>query len=245
MSPPEKTMLEIIRAMMLDCQLLVLDEPTAALTNQESEQLFALIKRLTAKGTAILYVSHRLEEIFRISDRITIFRNGKYIRTERSIDTNKDQLIQWMSDAVVSKLKRSGGSDRNTAKQLEVNRLSTSDNRLREVSLFVRQGEIVGIFGLAGAGRTELLEAIYGLNPVKSGSFFIDGQPVQIRSPRQALDHGIVLIPEERKRDALIMNNINTELPCGIRIRDVNLTTLPPNRTSILSINPSNNLDKG
>lgn len=208
MSPPEKTMLEIIRAMMLDCQLLILDEPTAALSDQESEQLFSLMQRLTAKGTAILYVSHRLEEIFRISDRITVFRNGKYIRTERTADIHKDQLICWMSDTgdtVLSKEKRKRTVS-HQEKLLEIRQLSTDDNRIKEASLFLRQGEVVGIFGLAGSGRTELLEAIYGLTPKKSGQILINSDEAEIDSPRDAIDQGIVLIPEERKLDALVMN---------------------------------------
>jgi len=203
MSPPEKTMLEIVRAMMQDCRLLILDEPTASLTDQESERLFELIDRLTKKGTAILYVSHRLEEILRISDRITVFRNGKNVITVDTKEADQDQLIQWMSGISVQREHRSRAMSGEAV--LAVDKLTSSDGKIRNISLTVRKGEITGLFGLAGAGRTELLEAIYGLRGISSGSITVDGKTVTIRSPRQALDHRMVLIPEERKRDALVM----------------------------------------
>lgn len=204
MTPPEKTMLEIVRAAMLDCALLILDEPTAALTDQEAEKLFALIRRLASQGTAILYVSHRLEEIFRIADRITVFRNGRSVCTAQAAETNQDELIQWMSGVSVQAERRERRRTGETL--LEVERLATADGRVRNVNLKVRKGEIAGIFGLAGAGRTELLEAIYGLRPVVSGRMLLEGQPVVSRSPRESLDRGVVLIPEERKRDGLILS---------------------------------------
>lgn len=205
MSPPEKTMLEILRAMMLDCHLLILDEPTASLTDQESEQLFALIGKLTERGTAILYVSHRMDEIFRLSDRITVFRNGKHVATVGRNETDRNGLISLMNNKEYKQAKREEREITAGELVLEVRNLSTEDGKVKGVSLQVRQGEIIGIFGLAGAGRTELLETIYGLRPKSAGDIIFRGGHQTSISPRQSLDHGVVLIPEERKRDALVL----------------------------------------
>ncbi|QMV41354.1 sugar ABC transporter ATP-binding protein [Cohnella cholangitidis] len=205
MSPPEKTMLEILRAMMLECQLLILDEPTASLTDQEAERLFALIGRLTAQGTGILYVSHRMDEIFRLSDRITVFRNGQRIATVDTEATDKDSLIRLMSNAEVKKSEKRTGKTSAGEKVLELTGLSTKDGKVKNTSLNVSKGEIVGIFGLAGAGRTELLETIYGLREPAGGSIEVAGRKVKAPTPKRSLENGVVLIPEERKRDALVL----------------------------------------
>ena len=205
MSPPEKTMLEILRAMMLECQLLILDEPTASLTDQEAERLFALIGRLTAQGTAILYVSHRMDEIFRLSDRITVFRNGQRVATVGTAETDKDGLVRLMSNAEVKKSQKRTDKTAAGEKALDLSGLSTKDGKVKEVSLNVRKGEIVGIFGLAGAGRTELLETIYGLRESAGGSIEVAGRKANAPTPQRSLENGVVLIPEERKRDALVL----------------------------------------
>jgi ribose transport system ATP-binding protein len=206
-SPPEKTMLEILRAMMLDCRLLILDEPTASLTSQEAELLFQLIQKLTSQGTAILYVSHRLDEILRLSDRITVLRNGKLAGTLQKSEADKEQLIRLMTNAEVQKTtihKKGIAADEPVI--LNIENIETYDSRVKKASLTVRQGEIVGIFGLAGSGRTELLEAIYGIRPIKKGEISIANKRIDKFSPRYSLDHGVVLIPEDRRSDALIMN---------------------------------------
>ncbi|MFC5404576.1 sugar ABC transporter ATP-binding protein [Cohnella soli] len=205
MSPPEKTMLEILRAMMLECQLLILDEPTASLTDQEAEKLFALIGRLTAQGTAILYVSHRLDEIFRLSDRITVFRNGRRVDTVPGKTTTKEQLVRLMSNADVRQSGREAKQKATGEFALEVEGLSTADGKVKNVALNVRKGEIVGMFGLAGAGRTELLETIYGLRRPVGGKIKVAGRTETRLSPERSLANGVVLIPEERKRDALVL----------------------------------------
>jgi ribose transport system ATP-binding protein len=205
MSPPEKTMLEILRAMMLECQLLILDEPTASLTDQEAERLFALIGRLTKQGTAILYVSHRMDEIFRLSDRITVFRNGQRVDTVMGPMTTKEQLIRLMSNADLKQSQRESGKKAAGEAVLELNSLTTLDGKVKNTSLIVRKGEIVGMFGLAGAGRTELLETIYGLRESAGGDIKVGGKQVTKPTPRRSLDNGVILIPEERKRDSLVM----------------------------------------
>jgi len=206
MSPPEKTMLEILRAMMQECSLLILDEPTASLTDQESEQLFDLIGKLTAAGTSILYVSHRMDEIFRLSDRITVFRNGRHVATVNRQDTDRDGLISLMNDKEYKKAHREERDIRAGEPVLEVRGLHSEDGKVNGVDLQVRQREVVGIFGLAGAGRTELLETVYGLRRKSAGEIVLQGRTQTSTSPRRSLDQGVVLIPEERKRDALVMD---------------------------------------
>ncbi|MBP1994192.1 sugar ABC transporter ATP-binding protein [Paenibacillus eucommiae] len=206
MSPPERTTLEILRAMMLDCQLLILDEPTASLTDQESEMLFQLIHKLTANGTAILYVSHRMDEIFRLSDRITVFRNGQLAGTLQKAGTDKEALIRLMTNAEVKKSTfQKRFVDDTVPSVLTVSHAATMDGKVKDVSLTVRQGEIVGLFGLAGSGRTELLEAIYGSRPLKRGEVNIENNRLRAFTPRDALNRRVVLIPEDRRGDALIM----------------------------------------
>ncbi|MDB4868869.1 MAG: D-ribose transporter ATP-binding protein [Cohnella sp.] len=206
MSPPEKTMLEILRAMMLDCKLLILDEPTASLTDREAERLFMLIRQLTEQGTAVLYVSHRMEEILRLSDRITVFQNGRSMATVGRPEASKDRLITLMSSAGAMKSQALVKAVQVGEPLLEAKGLSTTDGKVRDIDLTVRQGEIVGLFGLAGSGRTELLETLYGLRDKAGGEVRFRGRRVAAASPRDSLDQGVVLIPEERKRDALVMD---------------------------------------
>lgn len=203
MSPPEKTMLEIMRAMMDDCRLLILDEPTAALTDRESERLFALIGRLVKQGTSILYVSHRMEEIFRLSDRITVLRNGRHVGTVSREEATRDSLVRMMTDSDVLPGTR-GRRDRPRGDLLlRVDGLATADGKVKDASFAVHRREIVGIFGLAGAGRTEMLEAVYGLRPVKAGEIRFSGAPLA-PSPASCLAKGIVLIPEDRRGSGMI-----------------------------------------
>lgn len=207
MSPSERTVLEILRAMMMDCRLLILDEPTASLTDQETELLFRLIHRLTAQGTAILYVSHRMDEIFRLSDRITVLRNGKLAGTVDKSEADRNLLIRMMTDSDVQEsAARKSVRPQSARTVLRADRLSTADGKVNRASLTVREGEIVGIFGLAGAGRTELLEAVYGSRPLKEGRVSIGNAALDKLSPAQSLRHGVVLIPEDRRSDALIMD---------------------------------------
>ncbi|MCH5584865.1 sugar ABC transporter ATP-binding protein [Shimazuella sp. AN120528] len=207
MTPSEKTMLEIMRAAMLDCRLLILDEPTAALNDEESELLFDLINKLVAKGTSILYVSHRMNEILRLSHRVTVMRNGKVAGTYFTKDMSKEKLVQLMTDqttAANKHIKRSVNSSKLDVLQLEG--VSSFDQKVQDVSLHVKQGEIVGIFGLAGSGRTELLETIYGTRKIRNGKLVIKGRNITSFSPKKSLSRGVILIPEDRRADGLILN---------------------------------------
>lgn len=214
MSPPERTMLEILRAMMLECRLLILDEPTAALTDREAELLFSLIGRLRSQGTAIVYVSHRMDEIFRLSDRITVLRNGKLAGTLTRSEATRDKLISLMTAGQAKTAGQPNGAgarsrtDPASAAPLIMRAagVATTDGKVKRASLDVRGGEIVGLFGLAGAGRTELLEAVYGLRPIHTGVVSVAGERIKRPSPRKSLNRGVVLIPEDRRGHALVMD---------------------------------------
>lgn len=202
LTPPQKTCLEIVRAMMTDCQLLILDEPTASLTDKESEILFGIIETLKKRGTSILYVTHRMDEIFRLTDRITIFKNGTKSGVVETKNTDKDGLIalmteKWTAEAVAR-------SSKIGPVRLEVQHLSSRDGIVKNVSFQAHEGEILGIFGLGGSGRTELLECIYGYRAVKSGSVQIGGIKRKKWSPGDSIRDGMVLISEDRRGKAMI-----------------------------------------
>ena len=204
LSPPQKTCLEIIRAMMNDCKLLILDEPTASLTDKESEILFDIIGKLKKKGTSVLYVSHRMDEIFRLTDRITVFKNGSMVSCVKTSEVDKDKLVSMMTDEWK-------GSDivhnKNFGKVLlEVQGIRTKDGVMKKGSLKVREKEILGVFGLGGSGRTELLEGIYGYRPITEGMVTIDGEQQNMLSPANSIKKGMVLISEDRRGKALVGN---------------------------------------
>lgn len=204
MSPPQRTCLEIVRAMMNECKLLILDEPTASLTDKESERLFKIIQTLKEKGTSILYVTHRMDEIFRLTDRITIFKNGEMVETLETAQTNKEALIAKMTD------NWSGGTvDRSETvgdTLLKVEHLQSRDGIVKDASLEAHAGEILGVFGLGGSGRTELLECIYGYRPTKGGKVTLLGEKQEKLTPAKAIQKGLALISEDRRGKAMIGN---------------------------------------
>ncbi|MFA7117645.1 MAG: sugar ABC transporter ATP-binding protein [Sphaerochaetaceae bacterium] len=205
LTPPQKTMLEIVRAVMTNCKLLILDEPTASLTDKESELLFALIKKLNAKGTAILYVSHRLEEIFQLTNRITVFKNGKLVKTVETKGIDSDGLIRLMTDNWTSTNERHGQEIKGEP-IYSIEHVSSADGMAKDVSFASHAGEIMGLFGLGGSGRTETLEAIYGYKPLKSGKIFFKGKEIKNPTPSKSIQSGIVLIHEDRRGHSLVMS---------------------------------------
>jgi ribose transport system ATP-binding protein len=203
LTPPQKTLLEIVRAIMVDCKLLILDEPTVALTDKETEVLFRLIEKLRTKGTAILYVSHRMDEIFQLTDKITVMKNGELVGTVETALTDRDSIIammtdNWKSMESVRRKKEFGDA------VLEVQHIATNDGRVKDASFCAHRGEILGIFGLGGSGRTELLESIYGLRGIKQGTILRDGKPCEKFSPEISLKNGMVIINEDRRGMALV-----------------------------------------
>ncbi len=204
LSIAQQQLVEIARALSLDARILIMDEPTSALTDCESQRLFATISGLTAQGTAIVYISHRLDEIFAIGDRITVLRDGRNVATQEVRSADRRDLIRLMAnrdvDELVTQIPRRHGDAR-----LRVEGLSHG-RTLHDVSFSVRSGEIVGFAGLLGAGRTEIARAVFGLEPFDHGALFVDEKPIDIRSPRDAIAAGIGFVTEDRKREGLVLS---------------------------------------
>lgn len=200
----QKQIVEITKALLDNASIIIMDEPTASLTRTESERLYEVIAALKAHGCGIIYVSHRMDEVFRLSDRITVFRDGQYIATRKAQETNSDELIRLMvgRNLEFGHAAAAGGSYET---RFAVKSVSTPSG-VADVSFHVGKGEIVGFYGLIGAGRTELARAIFGVDARHSGEVSIDGKTVDIASPADAIAHGIGLVPESRKEQGLVMS---------------------------------------
>ncbi|BAK98323.1 ribose ABC transporter ATP-binding protein [Oscillibacter valericigenes Sjm18-20] len=200
--PPQRTCLEIVRARMRECRLLILDEPTAALTDREAERLFSVVQTLKKNGTAILYVTHRLDEIFRLTDRVTVLRNGAVVDTVETGSVDRDRLITLMTDSVpvraASRRRTFGGV------LLAARNVASRDGSVHCGELYARSGEILGLFGLGGSGRTELLECVYGCRPMSVGTVELNGAVQTKPTPASSLQNGMALICEDRRGKALI-----------------------------------------
>ena len=201
MSVSKQQMVEIAKALSTNAKVLIMDEPTSALTSKEIDDLFVIIRKLKSEGCGIVYISHRLEELKHIVDRVTIMRDGRYI-TEMEFDENRmDEIISNMVGREI-KEKFPRVSCPKGKKIFEVKNLNAG-RMVRNVSLELYEGEIVGIAGLMGAGRTETTRAIFGVDPKESGQILLDGKEVTIRCAEDAIKAGIVLAPEDRKKDGL------------------------------------------
>lgn len=201
----KQQMVEIAKAVSRDCRILILDEPTAALTQVEVEELFKIMNDLKAKGIGMIYISHRMDEINRISDRITVMRDGEYVGTVLTKDTTKDDIVKMMVGRVIYGDKKEQSAVRDDAPVvLEVKNLNRG-KEIKNVSFKLRKGEILGFSGLMGAGRTEVARAIYGADRIDSGEIFINGQKVKIKTPEDAVKKGICYLSEDRKRYGLML----------------------------------------
>ena len=198
MSVSDRQMVEIAKAVSYNSKIIVLDEPTSSLNEREVEHLFRIINKLRDKGCGIIYISHKMEEILRISDDITIMRDGKHIATEKAEDLDMDRIIKLM---VGRELTERFPPKNNVIGDvsLRVEGLSAKYANVKDVTFEVRRGEIVGIAGLGGAGRTEVLETIFGILTKKSGSMTLYGKPVANTNPREAISNGFALLTEERR----------------------------------------------
>ena len=200
-----KQLLEIAKCLSFNARIIILDEPTASLTDRESETLFSIIDELKRNNISIVYISHRMEEVFNLADRITVFRDGTYIDTVERKDFKEDQIIKMMIGRElqedVSKRAVKSGSDEVA---LEVQNVKVYKNST-PVNLKLHKGEILGMFGLVGAGRTELSRVIFGIDPVGDGRILVDGKEVKITCPLDAIKAGIALVPEDRKDLGLIL----------------------------------------
>ena len=202
----KQQMVEIAKAVSRDCKLLILDEPTAALTQTEIEDLFRIMGDLKAKGIGMVYISHRMDEISRISDRITVMRDGEYVGTVDTVSVTKDDIINMMIGRVVYEDPKTHSEVPEDAETvLEVKNLS-SGNLFKDVSFKLRKGEILGFSGLMGAGRTEVARAIFGADPHDGGEIFVNGRRVNIKTPEDAVKLGIGYLSEDRKRYGLLLD---------------------------------------
>ena len=201
----QRQMVEIARAISFNSKILVMDEPTSSLTEKEVEFLFKTIESLKAKGVGIVYISHRMAELFRITDRITVMRDGQYIGTRVTKETNVDELISMMVGRELTDYYHRTFHELGEV-TLEVKNL-TRNGVFKDVSFSLRKEEILGFSGLVGAGRSEIMKAIFGLDPIDSGEIYIEGKKVEIKSPRDAMNLGIALVPENRKDEGLILKS--------------------------------------
>ncbi len=207
----KQQMVEIAKAVSRDCKLLVLDEPTAALTLPEVEELFKIMGDLKKKGIGMIYISHRMDEITRISDRVTVMRDGEYVGTVDTVGVTKDDIVKMMVGRVImGEQKAVSTCPADAPVVLEVRHM-TSGRAVRDVSFTLRKGEILGLSGLMGAGRTEVCRALYGADPKQKGEVYINGKKVTIRTPEQAVKHGICYLSEDRKRYGLMLQKSVTE----------------------------------
>jgi ABC-type sugar transport system ATPase subunit len=217
-------MIEILRAISLEPKLLILDEPTSSLTQAEVQRLFELLERLTGQGIAVLYVSHQLQEILRLSDRITVLRDGKYIGTVERENATEAGLVEMMVGRAVELYRGYDAAQKIGGPILVVHDLACGE-RFHDVTFEIHAGEILGFAGLVGAGRSELARTIFGLEPPTGGTITVNGVPHPARTPRQAIANGIAYVPEDRKtlglflpmmiRDNMVAPQLDRVAPLG------------------------------
>ena len=204
LSISQQQLVEISRSLTANAKIIVMDEPTASLTNKEIDYLFEQIEKLKKANVAIIYISHKIEEIFRIADSFTVLRDGKLIATEPVKEMTNDKLIKYMVGRELSKMydfqKLETGET-----VLEVKNLTTKD--VRNVNFELKKGEILGFSGLVGAGRTELARALFGIDALLGGEILLHGKPLKLSNPQDAIDNGIALVPEDRKNLGLVLIN--------------------------------------
>lgn len=203
LSVGQQQMIEICKALMVDAKVIIMDEPTAALTQSETDALFKVIHSLRKKGVSMVYISHRMEEIFELCDRITVLRDGSYIGTEEIKDIDMNDIVKMMIGREIGE--RFPARDVKLGKEvLKVEKL-TSPGVFHDISFSVRAGEVLGVSGLMGAGRTEIMQAIFGNFPLESGKIYIDGKETVIKNPEAAMKAGIGFITEDRKTEGLML----------------------------------------
>jgi rhamnose transport system ATP-binding protein len=204
LSMPEQQMVEIAKAVGADAKVVIMDEPTASLMDDEVERLFSVIRILRAQGAGIIYISHRLEEVFAVSDRITVLRDGETVATRDTTAIDRPALIQTMvGRALTDVFPKRPVAPGEVA--MELRHLSNRALGIHDVSLSVRRGEVLGVAGLVGSGRTELAETLFGLAPADGGEILLHGAPVRIGSPSQAVRLGIGYVPEDRRQHGVVL----------------------------------------
>jgi rhamnose transport system ATP-binding protein len=203
LSVAQQQMVEIARALSVDAKILIMDEPTSSLTLAEVDDLFRIVRQLREAGTAIVFISHRLEELFQLADRVTVLRDGAYVDTQPMAEMTTDKLIQMMVGRTLSNMFPKEDVEAGDI-ILQVENL-TREGRFQNISFELRKGEILGMAGLVGAGRTDVARALFGVEPATGGTIKINGQVVDIVSPQQAMNLGLAYVPEDRQNHGLIL----------------------------------------
>jgi len=204
LSMPEQQLVEIACALGTGARIVIMDEPTASLTQKEQHLLFAVVKSLRESGVGVIYISHRMEEIFALADRVTVLRDGESVGTHATANMTEAELIKLMVGREVSHIYPAAEGVPGDV-VLSLKNVGSRAGGVHEVSLDVRAGEIVGLAGLVGAGRTELARILFGITPADSGEISLDGERITIGSPRDAIAHGIAYVPEDRRRHGVIL----------------------------------------
>ena len=207
LSISEKQQVEIAKALAADSKVIIMDEPTASLTNSEVDSLFKIIRRLKKDGKGIVFISHKLGEIMEIGDRVTVLKDGGYVGTKNISDITQDDLVTMMVGRQISKnYQHDTLSFENEPVIFEVMNLSRKDNKVRDVSFKLHKGEILGFSGLVGSGRSEMMNAIFGAQPKSSGRIFIDGEEIKTSSPYSAIKNGLAMVTENRRETGFFHN---------------------------------------
>ncbi len=204
LSMPEQQLVEIACALGSGARIVIMDEPTASLTQKEQHLLFAVVRELRKGGVGVIYISHRLEEIFALADRVTVLRDGESVGTHPVAAMNEAGLIRMMVGREVAQIYPPSESAPGDV-VLALRQVGCAASRVRDVTLDVRAGEVVGLAGLVGAGRTELARVLFGLTPADSGEILLDGRRVALRSPQEAVAHGFAYVPEDRRRHGVVL----------------------------------------
>jgi ribose transport system ATP-binding protein len=252
MTTAKMQLVEIAKAIAKNAKILIMDEPTAPLSTKETEDLFELIGHLKKQGVTIIYISHRLEELYRIADRVTVMRDVKKIITAQTEEITRHELVYHMANRKVEEIEFQSASEKGDV-ALETQKLC--GNGLKDISFSVHRGEIVGIGGLLGAGRTELARILFGADKAESGDILVNGKQVAIKSPKHAVSLGIAYVPEDRKHHGAILSlpiNWNITLPILKRIskkgfinkkKENNIVDTQKNNLLIKASHMSNNVD--
>ena len=218
LSPANQQMVEIARAISNNAKIMIMDEPTAPLAAAEVDLLFSIIAKLKAKGVTVIYISHRMDEVFQITERVTVLRDGQYVTTINTADTNRQQLVNLM---VGRELNENFPTRKTPVGEVILEAKNLTGNSVENISFRLHRGEVLGFAGLVGSGRSETMELICGAKKMNSGEVWMNGKKVRITSPASAIEHGIGLIPEDRKEQGVILFNtvkFNTSLSAAHKL---------------------------
>lgn len=239
LSTGDQWLIAIAKALMHDAKIIAMDEPTAALSEAEVENLFRIVRDLTSHGIGVIYVSHRLDEILELCDEITVFKDGKKILYELTSNISKEELITAIAGHKIKHLDSITYRFSDAETVLQVEHLHDKMDRVKDVSFELKKGEVLGITGLVGAGRTETALSVYGANPLKNGKMTLYGKDYTPKSPHDAVNSKIVLVPENRRLEGLITNqtvNFNTNIPTLSVLRVIkNLPFISPRKSKAVT----------